>query len=392
MVVLETCDPPRTVSVRIARALACPQSARVLLCNWRGLDFSQDRVRLRGPIHRVAGDGQVETDIACEPLDMDALFFYGPDSCGLVDSDQEALQRLSAANIDCSGMPLYMVLDRMMLEASRRGVLTNALGSSRSWGPKHHQELKLRRFEAATGRFISRPRTLIARQHEFAAVLRVFAASGDICILKPVFGEGGCGLQIVAPGDSPQTPAGTVVVQRLIPNPLRVEGHKADLRFYLLIDTNHARASGRIGPVLLRRAAEPYLPNSLPAEITNTSYRARHGLEPDIRPLELTPGISPGLRLWILAQLDALADALVDAYFWNAAREAQLSPGSDIANRLIVFGIDAMVADAETTPCLYLLEWNPFPAFFRDSPAADRAVEEMLAREYLPRLIRSGTR
>jgi hypothetical protein len=29
---------------------------------------------------------------------------------------------------------------------------------------------------------------------------------------------------------------------------------------------------------------------------------------------------------------------------------------------------------------------------FRDSPAADRAVEEMLAREYLPRLIRSRTR
>ncbi|HEX3470101.1 MAG TPA: hypothetical protein VHT28_02850, partial [Silvibacterium sp.] len=252
-------------------------------------------------------------------LPVDALFFHGPDSGELTERDTPALDRLAAAGIDVGGQPIYIVVDRMMLEASRRGIVTNALGSSRSWGPKHHQELKLRRYENATGQAIVRPKTYIARPHEVRAVLSIFAERGECCLIKPAYGEGGLGFHIVNPGEPFPRFDYTVVVQPLIPDPLLVEGHKADIRFYLLINVDDRRASGRLSPVFIRRAAAPYVAQNLPAEITNTSYRLRQGLPPDMRPLDLTPGICRNQRTQILSQLDSLAQALVDAYFWNAA-------------------------------------------------------------------------
>jgi hypothetical protein len=282
------------------------------------------------------------------------------------------------------------VVDRVMLEASRRGVITNALGSSRSWGPKHRQELKLRRYESATGQVIVRPKTYIARPHELHAVLRVFARRGECCLVKPVSGEGGRGFHIVRPGESFRSDS-TVIVQRLIPDPLLVEGHKADLRFYLLIDVGDERASGRLCPIFVRRAAVPYVAQSLPAEITNTSYRSRLGLPPDIQPLDLAPGISHNLHTQIISQLDSLARTLVNAYFWNATHESVNGYTGSVPNRVILFGIDVLVASPTSDPRLYFLESNPFPALFRGLPDCDEAVDEMLSREYLPLLLRSGS-
>jgi hypothetical protein len=302
-----------------------------------------------------------------------------------------ALERLAAAGIDSGDSPLYIVLDRLMLAASRRGVITNALGSSRSWGPKHHIELKLRRYECVTGREVHRPKTYIARPHEVDALLNTFARRGEACLVKPAFGEGGRGFRIVRPGDGFAPSAGTVVVQQLIAKPLTVEGHKADIRCYVLIDVEDVRASGRLAPIFIRRAAVPYVAQSLPAEITNTSYRSRQGLAPDIRPLERTPGISPALHGHIVSELDELLRRLLAAYFWNAARESANESTTFVPNRRIILGIDVLVAGSLTEPRLYFLETNPFPALYRGTPHCDEAVDDMLAHDYLAAVIGSRT-
>ena len=195
-----------------------------------------------------------------------------------------------------------------------------------------------------------------------------------------------------APGDSFTPSDATVVVQQLLSYPLLVEGHKADMRFYLLIDVGDERASGRLSPVFVRRAAVPYAAQSRPAEITNTAYRLRHGLLPDMRPLDRTPGISRNLHSQIVSQLDSLARALVNAYFWNAANESVAGSSGSVANRLILFQRRRACGQSlSSEPRLYFLELNPYPALFRGLPDCDEAVDQMLSREFLPLMIRSGS-
>jgi hypothetical protein len=387
--VIETLREARPPSIRIARALARPQSDHVLLCHWHGLDFSEGTVLLRGEFYSVTKDGKFE---ACRPNEnrrVTALFFDGPEAGSLETHDASALQKLCAAGIDAHAVPLHIVVDRLMLEASRRGVITNALGTSRAWGPKHNQELKLRRYEKRTGQTVTRPKTYIARPHELQQVLSLFAARSEISLIKPVFGEGGSGFHIVRPGESFPRFEGTVVVQRLIPNPLLLQGHKADLRFYLLIDVHNRQLSKRLRPIFFRRAAVPYVAGSEAAEITNTAYRIRQGLLPDVRPLAPSPDICRNTCEEITSQVDSLANRLLDGYFWDLADAHDLQ--ALIPNRRILFGIDALVAVPRgATPFLYFLETNPFPAFFRGVAACDGAVEEMFSTEYLPALTRSS--
>jgi hypothetical protein len=325
---------------------------------------------------------------------VDALFFYGPEPGELSDADAAPLARLSEIGIDVEGAPAYIVVDRMMLEASRRGVVTNALGDDRRWGLKHQQELNLRRYENATGQIIARPHTLIARPHEVMGAVASFADRGETCVVKPTLGEGGEGLRVVRPGE-PFHPSdvATVVVQRLVPDPLLVKGHKADIRCYLLIDVDEPRRSGRVGPVFLRRAAVPYVAGHPSAEITNTSYRYRHGLAPDMFPLDQAPGISPGLHGEILGRLEALATSVVDAYFWSAANDVAAGRVSGpVPNRVILFGVDVLVSGPPSSPELRFLEVNPFPSLYRGLQPCDVAVDDMISRQYLPALLRSRVR
>lgn len=387
--IIETLRETRATSILIALALARPHSYRVLICHWHTLEFSPSTVFVRGAFYQVTDDLRFETHTLNEVRPVDALFFYGPNSGTLEPQDAPVLQKLFAAGIDSYGVPLYEVVDRLMLAASLRGVVTNALGTSRAWGPKHNQELKLRRYEKATRRTVIRPETYIARPHELRMVLSIFARRSETCLLKPVYGEGGRGLRIVRPGVSVSRLNHTVVVQRLIPNPLLVDGHKADLRCYLLIDVDDRQSSKRLRPIFIRRALAPYVPESETAEITNTSYRARRGHPPDMRLLAPMPSISPQLYDEITSQLDSLADCLLDAYFLD--RDHQQAGSNVVAKRLILWGVDALIAlYANSEPRVYFLEVNPFPAFFRGVPACDDAMEEMFLTEYLPALTRSG--
>ncbi|MBV8107688.1 MAG: hypothetical protein JO223_24325 [Hyphomicrobiales bacterium] len=387
IVVIETQDHLRETSIRIAQALARPQTANVFLVDWDRFHFSNDMVSFQGPVHCVKGCGIVEDRTILAPLPVRGMFFYRKNCGELIGGKAAALESLSAAGITTDGAPIHKIVDGMMLEASRRGVITNALGSSDTWGPKHCQELQLRRYESATGQTIPRPETHIARPDQMRRVLSIFARRGQACLVKPAFGSLGRGFHIVRPGSSFQS-NDIMVVQRLIPNPLLVDGHKADIRFYLLIDVDNDRVSGRLSPIFIRRAAFPYVAQSLPAEITNTSYRLRLGLAPDIRPIQPMPGISEHSYSLIISQLDSLARALVNAHFWNAEHKSVETDGCIIPNRTLLLGIDALVAIRSSGPRVYFLESNPFPLLYRGTPDCDEAIDQMLSREYLPLLTR----
>ncbi len=196
-------------------------------------------------MYRVAPRGALIPTTIDKALAIDAMFFHGP-HCGVLGAkDKPALQRLLRSGIDVEGIPLHFVIDRMMLAASSRGVATNALGLARSWGAKDQQEFKLRRYEQATGRIVNRPETRVARPHDLPAILAAFAKRDEVCLVKPVLGEGGRDFRVVCPGGILTEPLGSpAVVQRLMPDPLLVAGHKADIRCYLLIDVGGALQGG----------------------------------------------------------------------------------------------------------------------------------------------------
>jgi len=393
VVVVETLDRPRPISVRIAQALAHAGSARVLLCHWHGLHFSADSLLLRGPVHHLTDQREITADVIESALQVDALYFHGPHSGTLSAKDAAALDALTTVGIDVRKVPMYIVVDRILLEASRRGIVTNALGRARSWGPKHQQEIKLRRYEMATQNLVARPQTYVAGPSEVSAALSFFAHRGETCVVKPAFGEGGKGFRLVTPGDSSHSPdSNIVVIQHLIPDPLLVAGCKADIRCYILIDLADHKASRLLGPVFVRRSAVPYIPGHLPAEITNTSYWSHHGYPSNIYPIQTTPGISKDLRTQILAQLHRLSRTLIDAYFWDAYSWPADSQIGVTSNSVIIFGVDVLVANPSRKPRLYFLEMNPFPALFRGSPPCDQAVDQMLSQEYLPALLRARAR
>ena len=386
--IVEAFETPRPTSLRVAQAFARDESANVFFCHWHGLRYSGGKVTMFSPVG-VTRNGETALQTNTYDQRVDSMFFYGPDSGRLTERDTASRERLAAAGIDTSGDNVFSLVDRMMLEASRRGVVSNALGSSRVWGPKNLQELQLRRYEAASGESVTRPKTYIARPHEFHLVLSTFARQGETCLVKPSVGEGGQGFIIVRPGDRVGQQFGTVVVQRLIPNPLLIKGHKADLRFYVLLRLDDAAsretASTRIGPIFVRRAAAPYYPASYPAEITNTSYLSRLGLPPDVQLLGSVPDLSVSEKACIVAQLDSITRTFVRALFWNLRQD----PAGEefVSSRLLLFGLDALVARTSDGPCVYFLESNLFPMLYRGLPDCDGAIDEMLSREYLPALI-----
>ena len=128
IVVIDTFEHLRPTSVRVAHALARPQSAYVFLGHWHRLDFSRDGVRLRGVVRNGVKRAAIEVRTISAAQQVHALFFYGPDSGELTMRDNAALAGLAAAGIDIDGVPIHLVVDRMMVEASRRGIVTNALG------------------------------------------------------------------------------------------------------------------------------------------------------------------------------------------------------------------------------------------------------------------------
>jgi Tubulin-tyrosine ligase family len=388
VVIVESVDGIRATSLRVGKAFARAGLADILVCHWHTLKLTPNSVKVCGPAYILASNGSMMSVPAQEPITADSLFFFSP-HCGLTkDSDLATLRLLAEMGIIIEKAPLHRIVDQVMLEASRRSVVTNALGPDRDWSPKDHQELRLRDYEKATGKTIPRPCGFLAGPSRLAYVLDFFASRGLPCIVKPVRGDGGRGIKIVRPGASPAwaQDIGKVIVQELMPDPLLVNGHKADLRCYLLIDADNRKASGRIGPILVRRAAAPYRPGIDAAEITNTAVRQRQGLPADVSLLDQVGGVDDKLRDAIITQSDLIARELAEAYFWNVPRST--SSRCPAENRVLLFGLDVLVTMPAGQPLLSFLEINPFPALFRGSAPCDSAVDAMLALAYLPALLR----
>ena len=232
----------------MGQAFARASSAEVLICHWHSIDFTDEAVTAQGPVYRVTPGRALVAMTIDKALAIDAMFFYGP-YCGvLTPRDGHALQRLICAGIDVAGVPLHFVVDRMMLAASSRGIATNALGWARNWGAKDQQEFKLRRYEQATGHIVNRPETHVAHPHELRAVLAAFAKRGEVCLLKPVLGEGGRDFRVVRPGRTYTERLGSSVVPRVPRRGLLPGDRGGDAR---LLDGAHrdhspARASSRL--------------------------------------------------------------------------------------------------------------------------------------------------
>jgi hypothetical protein len=390
VVVVETSDRARPTSVRVAAAFARANLGDVLLCHWHDLRFLQDVVVASSGIEYAVKGGIVESVTFRGNVEPSVLFFYAPNTGLITARDRVFLERFTATGIDVGGRTAYAVVDRILLEASRRGLVTNAIGPDRRWGPKHYQEFKLRRYEAATGRVVPRPNTHVATSLQVPRLISRFAGRTDLCVIKPAFGDRGHGIEIVSPDDPPAWTIAEdcVVLQDLLSDPLLIDGHKADLRCYLLIDVDNVTASGRRGPILVRRAPAVYERGMVTAEVTNTAHRLRRGMPPDILPLEEAVLIDERLRDAIVSQLEVLLHELTQVYFWDARCLDESTTPQRVPNRVILFGVDVLVTiSGSGHPSLYFLEVNPFPGFYRGSIPCDIAIDEMLAREYLPALL-----
>jgi Tubulin-tyrosine ligase family len=391
VVVVEALDRARYTSVRVATAFASANLGDVLLCHWHDLSFLQDVVVASGGVkYDVKGDGIVEEVAFRDDVEPSALFFYAPNSGFITKKDLAFLERLTAAGIDVDQTSAYAVVDKILLEASRRGLVTNAIGPDRRWGPKHQQESKLRRYEAATGRYVPRPSTYVGTPSQLPRLISQLARRTDMCIIKPAFGDRGRGIEIVSPDDwtAWTITEDCVILQELLSDPLLIDGHKADLRCYLLIDVDNVISSGRHGPIFVRRAPAAYRRGMVAAEVTNTDYRVRRGMPPDILPLDQVLSIDDRLRDAIVSQLEVLLCELTQVYFWDARCSRKGMTPQRVPNRVVLFGVDVLVTvSGSGQPALYFLEVNPLPAFYRGSIPCDIAIDEMLAGQYLPALL-----
>jgi hypothetical protein len=391
IVVVEASDPPRPTSTRIAAAFARAQLADVLMCHWHDLHVLHNGVLAsQGTRYDSGAGGKMQESSFHSAVWAAALFFFAPRSGLVTEIDLAHMRRLGFASEGAADRTNFAVIDNILWKASHRGLVTNALGPDKRWGPKHEQEFKLRRYEEASGKIILRPNTHVAGPSTLPRLLDRFAGRGEACIVKPAYSDGGRGITIV--GSTERTPGtvnhrGTVVVQELLWHPLLVGGRKADLRCYLLLDVHNQGRSGQHGPIFVRRASAPYKRGALESEITNTAYRHRRGLPPDILPIEHVPSIRRELRMAITAQLTSLLSELARAYFFDIESSAEW-PGAGLApHRVALLGADVFVSLTPQGPIIYLLEVNPFPSLYRGSPQCDLAIDEMLATRYLPALL-----
>jgi Tubulin-tyrosine ligase family len=365
--------------------------ARALVVPWHRIVIARHDVEVLGQALRVEADGRAER--VDGPFAVDALWFYpvvAETAPAVNEVESAALEQMRARGIAIGNLQRNDVIAHLLLEASRRGVVTNAPGPLGRWGRKDQLEYALRWYSRVAGRRIPRPETHPIVGAQLASVLASFAGRGLDCILKPANGARGEGVRFVAAnGAAPPVPeTEPLIAQELVGRPLLLDGFKTDLRAYLLVDGADRACSGRAGPVLVRVAGARYERLCEASEITNTSYRRRAGMQPGILPLAHVDAIGADRKRAILDEIEALATDLLDAVFrWKELRDWR---GNRSASRLLVWGLDVIVTEGEH-PCR-LLEVNVYPQLYRGEAVCDGLVDELLLREYWPALERSCAR
>jgi hypothetical protein len=277
------------------------------------------------------------------------------------------------------------VVARLISEAAKRGAITNIAGRYGTWWRKDAQEYALRAHERITGRYIPRPATIVLSGRQLPVALRQLALAGRHAMIKPVKGSGGAQLAVVDPGGRfmPRDPDGRYVVQPVVRDPFLLGGHKADLRFYLLIDTASRQNSRRLATAFVRMAAMPYVHGQHDAEIANTSLRLRAKLPPAIWPLDELVAWPQETRRLISERLDELAETLLDAAFHAAAQRAARA-SRQVSRRVLFWGLDALLTGTESDPYLEFLEVNIHPHLYREARHCDETMDAFFRYAILP--------
>jgi len=383
---------PRWAALRVARTLSRSGAADVVVCPWHQARVRTEAVTIAGPV-LLARDGRLVPGILPERVPAIMTFFPGVDHTrpGRTEPERAALASLAALGVRVDRLSRYGVVTRLLNEAAKRGAITNIPGGFGAWWRKDAQEYALRAHERTTGRPVPRPPTIVLSGRQLPAALRQLALAGRPAMVKPVRGSGGSQMAIVRPGDTfrPRDPDGRYVVQPVVPGPFRLAGHKADLRFYLLIDTASRPASRRLTTAFVRMAAASYAYGRHHAEITNSSLRLRARLPPAIWPLDEVAAWPHETRRMISERLDDLAEELLDAVFQAVARR-RARTGRPPARRILFWGLDALLTGTLSDPSLEFLEVNTHPHLYRGARHCDETVDALFRYAVLPALLKAA--
>lgn len=376
-----------------ARLYSARLRARVLICPWYNVVFggrrATDGVAVMGRALSVDGETVGVVDLP-RAVSVDALLFY-PVSVAreprATRAEWAGLAHLAMLGLLPGSRTRYGLARSLLMAAAHRGVVTNATGRDGSWGTKDALAAQLEAYATATGKMVPHPRTWSVRGSELSRTMDELARTGLDLIVKPANGARGVGISVVLARDARDvgwagsSSDGAWVVQELLSRPLLVEGHKADLRCFALIDTADRRLSYRPELVLVRPAPAPYARGHIEAELTNTAYRRRSGLPTANCPLALLDAVDGGLRATLARRLDDVVGLFLDAYFWRAR------PGP---RRVMLWGLDVFASVTGNDVQLYLLEANVYPSLLPNRPLCEPYISAMLRDDYLPAVQRAA--
>lgn len=190
VIALVQADGLRTVTRWVARALADRHHTPVVVCPWWQLRFAAGTVTADGPVWQTDRQRGRLGRVAVRGLPVEVLYsdgFSGARRPGTA-AEQDAMRRLATLGIGHPGMLRRQIIRQLLLEASRRGVITNANADYQSWDAKDGLEFTLRRYENASGQVIPRPRTYCVSAQQLPAAIQALGAKGIYSIVKPATG------------------------------------------------------------------------------------------------------------------------------------------------------------------------------------------------------------
>jgi len=365
------------------------RAARVVLCPWHQVLLTKDAAKITGPVLAIDGN-QYEVESIQGSLPVNAMWFYPvTDSTPVGETESERIALTRLVSMGSRPTTTRSTLCALLLsEAAGRGVVTNSAGPLGRWGRKDHLEYALRWYERVSGRRIPRPRTFPVSGAQLEGALDYFARHGSASILKPANKARGEGVRVM-PVQAVACPDVSYdqqfVVQELVKDPLLIDGFKTDLRVYVLVDSANGSSSRRLTPILVRTASARHAEAGDRAEITNTSYRRRHGLPVLIAPLDNCPGISAHEAQSITASVDVLTNELLNAVRTWGVAHGQSHDCEWRSRRVMIWGLDIVLTTAPVVSKQpLLLEVNVYPQLYRGDATCDALIDEMLLEDYLP--------
>jgi hypothetical protein len=342
----------------IAERIATRRLADSRMIHWSDLEWGDQGLQVAQSGSAVDA-GKRPGEIADRRRRFDVVLFFPTSNSSADWSPREtsALDRLDVpAQVRTSR---YAVVRHLLVRAACCGQITNATAADGIFGIKSDLARVLAEIEAASGCCVPHPKTW--RVHGPAAKMIGAAAAppGSRFVFKPENSARGLGIKMDTDFDAESSDeSGTWIMQVLLADPLLVDGYKADIRSYVVIDTSSRTNCSVPDEMLVRLAAYPYQRGVLYAELTNSSVRERLGIPQSTSLLATCGGIPPQARSRIAAQVKAASEQFLDSYFWFA----QTQPAS--GTRVLVWGLDFFIGGSASEHKVTLLEVNAYPSLF----------------------------